>query len=205
MNNDCHKHSPILLRTFIGVLVLLTSLVQAGTPTNQVRQTTDKVLEVLTQPELKGEEKAEEKHAKVRRIVDKRFDWEAMCKRALGRHWRGKSQKQRSEFIELFGALLEKRYMDKIDNYSGQEVMYQDERVDDGYAEVDVAIITKPGKEIDVRYRMHKASKQENEWTVYDIVIEGVSLVNNYRSQFNSILNCASFDELLEKLRAKQE
>lgn len=196
----------MILWSFVSVLLVLpSSPMRAGAPMNQVRNTTDKVLDVLTQPELKGAEKAEERHSKVRKIVDNRFDWTAMCKRALGRHWRGKSEKQRTEFIELFGALLEKRYMAKIDNYSGQEVMYQDEQVDDEYAEVDVDIITKDGKEIDVRYRMHKTGRQKNEWMVYDIVIEGVSLVNNYRSQFNSILNRSSFDELLEKLREKQE
>ncbi|MFO7820819.1 MAG: ABC transporter substrate-binding protein [Lentisphaeria bacterium] len=200
------QNKPLLnkpvLAVFIIAFTLTASQLQAGEPTEQVRTTTNKVLEVLTKPELQGKKKQDARHSKVREVVDQRFDWTAMCRRALGRHWRGKTEKQRREFVELFGILLERRYMDKIDNYSGQKVVYQDEKIDDGYAQVDVAIITEDNKEINVQYRLQEKGKA---WLVYDIVVEGVSMVNNYRAQFNSLLGRSSFAELLERLRKKNK
>lgn len=194
------KHASIVCLAWM--LGIGQCVAQAATPMETVRESTKEVLQVLSDPAFEGEEKARERHDKIRAIIDEDFDWTAMCRRALGRHWRGKSEKQQEEFIELFGKLLERRYMDKIDNYSGQEVRYEDERIEEDYARVDVAIITDNDKEIDVQYRMHK---KEKGWMVYDVVIEGVSLVMNYRSQFNSILGRSSFDKLLEKLREKTE
>ena len=132
--------------------------------------------------------------------MDEVFDWEEMAKRTLGRHWRRRSEPEKEEFIYLFGKLLERTYLDKVEGYSGEKVIYIGDRVEGNYALVKVKILTKQDTEIRVLYRM---KKKAGKWMVYDISIEGVSLINNYRTQFNNILVRSSFKRLIEKLKAK--
>lgn len=191
--------SGIRLILISGWMIVALSA-SAGQPTEHIRQTTSRILNILQAPEYAGEEHAEKRRTAIRQAVDQRFDWTAMAQRALGRHWRDKTDKQRQEFLDLFGKLLEARYMNKVENYSGNKVSYERETRDGHYAAVDATIYTETDRKLSVAYRMHE---KDNEWLVYDVIIEGVSLVMNYRSQFNSILARSSFDTLLDKLRDK--
>jgi phospholipid transport system substrate-binding protein len=173
---------------------------QAATPMQEVKQTTDKILSIVTNPALKTPEKAGERKKLIREAVDEIFDWREMARRTLARHWAARSEAEKKEFTSLFADLLERTYLDRVEGYSGQKVVYEGENVQGDYATVDVQIKSREGRGIPVDYRLKKV---EDKWFIYDVVIEGVSLINNYRTQFNSILVNNSFQSLLQKLKAK--
>jgi phospholipid transport system substrate-binding protein len=187
---------------FLLIVVSAASAAVAGEPTENIRETTDKIIAVVTDPGLKEADKAQEKARQIRNVVDERFDWEEMSMRTLARHWKDRTQDEREEFVDLFGKLLERTYLDKVEGYSGEKVLYVDEKVEGDYGLVTVKIVTKQETEIQVEYRMRKKG---GEWLVYDISIEGVSLVNNYRKQFHSIMTRSSYKNLIDKLRSKVE
>ena len=172
----------------------------AGEPMDQIKQTTDTILSIVSDPTLKASSKTEERSKRIRNAVDQRFDWEEMARRSLARHWAQRTDEEKKEFIRLFGELLERTYMDKIESYSGEKVQYEGETVEGDYAVVRVKIVTKKNVDILVEYRLQKKG---NTWLVYDVSIEGVSLVNNYRTQFNSIITGSSYKELVKRLKAK--
>ena len=173
----------------------------AGPPADQLRQTVDSLLAVLKNPEFKGEAKAKERREKLRQIIYPRFDFTEMAKRALGSHWQRRSPEEQKEFVKLFTDLLEAAYVDKIESYNGEKVQYLNEKQDQNFAQVDTKIVDKQAKEFSVNYRLHNES---GEWKVYDIVIENISLVNNYRAQFNRVLAKSSYDELLSAMKEKR-
>ncbi len=172
----------------------------AGEPTEQIKQTTDKIISILADPALREPARAEERRKLIRRAADERFDWEEMARRSLARHWVVRTDEEKKEFISLFSDLLERTYMDKVEGYSGEKVLYEGETVDGGYGVVRAKILTAADVEISVQYRVRRKG---NGWFIYDVSIEGVSLVNNYRTQFNSILLRSSYQELVKKLEAK--
>jgi phospholipid transport system substrate-binding protein len=185
---------------FLISLTLSLASSWAGEPTQQVKQTTDKILAILSNPSLKGPAHAEERRKVIGQTVDERFDWEEMSRRSLAQHWAGRTPEEKKEFMGLFRDLLERTYLDKVDDYSGEAVTYEGETIDGNYASVKVKIVTSKAKEIPVEYRV---MKKQTGWLVYDITIEGVSLVNNYRSQFNSILSKSPYSELVKRLKDK--
>ena len=188
---------------FFFILILCSPVVTyGGTPMEGVRDTTNKIIAIVSDPALKTPDKKKEKAGLIRAAVDERFNWEEMSKRALARHWSARTEEEKKEFIDLFGKLLERTYLDKVEGYSGEKVLYVDEVVDGKYATVSVKIVTKKDTEISVLYRV---KKDGDNWLVYDISIEGVSLINNYRKQFNSIIVRNSYKELVDKLREKVE
>ena len=195
MKSSCAPLLTTLLLAF-GVPVCT----RAGDPTDQIRQTTDKILAIVQDPALKGPEKEAERQRQMRAMIDGRFDWAAMARSAIGKHWRDLSDAQRAEFTGLFGELIEKNYMSKIESYSGEKILYKGDKVEETYGVADVVISTLKGVDIPVSYRV---LKKDAEWLVYDVNIEGVSLVNNYRSQIGSILNSSSYDNLIVKIKAK--
>jgi phospholipid transport system substrate-binding protein len=174
--------------------------VWAGVPTEKVKETTDKIIAIVSDPGLKEAGKEAQRRERIRKTVDELCDWEEMSRRSLGRHWAQRSEQEKNEFVHLFGQLLERTYIDKVEGYSGEKVNYVGERVDGDYAEVDVRILTKKNTEIPVVYKLRT---RDQKWWVYDMVIEGVSLVNNYRTQFSDILAKTSFDGLMKKLKEK--
>ena len=176
------------------------SPVWAGVPTERVKETTDKILAIVSDPDLKGPAKEAQRRERIRRTVDELCDWDEMSRRSLGRHWAQRTEPEKKEFIHLFGQLLERTYIDKVEGYSGEKVIYAGERVDGDYAEVNVKIVTKTNTEIPVVYKMRT---KDQKWWVYDLVVEGVSLVNNYRTQFSDILAKSSFEGLMKKLKEK--
>ena len=172
----------------------------AGEPTEKIKQTTDKILSIVTDPSLKNPSKAQERKKSIRKAVDERFDWDEMTRRSLARYWDQRTDQEKKEFIHLFGELLERTYMNKVEGYSGEKVQYEGETLESEYAVVKVKIVTRKNVDIPVEYRLHKKG---NDWLVYDISIEGVSLVNNYRTQFNSIISQSSYENLVRKLKEK--
>jgi phospholipid transport system substrate-binding protein len=124
-----------------------------------------------------------------------------MAKRALGAEWRRLKPEEREEFVKLFADLLEQAYLDKIESYNGEKVKFIKEREDGDYAEVDTKLIDSRGRDFSIDYRLHKV---DGDWKVYDVVIEDVSLVNNYRAQFSRILSKSSYAELVDRMKKKQ-
>jgi phospholipid transport system substrate-binding protein len=182
------------------LIIAMASEVSAGVPTDQIRDTTDKIIAVVNDPELKDAEKEPERNRRIRQAVDERFDWVGISRRALARHWKKRTAEEKEEFIALFGRLLERTYRDKVSDYSGEKVTYVGERVDGNYAVVSVEILTTKNEEVSVDYRVKRRGQG---WYVYDVSIEGVSLVNNYRVQFNNIIMKSSYKGLITRLEAK--
>ena len=125
-----------------------------------------------------------------------------IARRSLARHWQPLTEQQRNEFVALFADLLERSYISKIELYGGEKILYVGDRVDGDLATVSTKIITKNGTEVPVDYRL---LKRGDHWLVYDVNIEGVSLVSNYRTQFNKIIQTASYYELVQKMKTKQD
>ena len=191
------------LRLSLGGFLWVAMLVSpcfAGAPTDGVKETTDRILVIVSDPALKGPENKDKRGKLIRQAVDERFNWEAMTKRSLARHWRKRTDAEKKEFIALFGKLLERTYLDKVGSYSGEKVIYVGETIDGKYGTVTAKILTHSKTEVQVRYRLKETN---GDWRVYDISIEGVSLVNNYRKQFNSIILRSSYDDLDAKLKEK--
>jgi phospholipid transport system substrate-binding protein len=184
------------------IAVFASMPAMAGEPTEKIRVTTDKIIGIVSNPALKGPEKAAERRLLIRKAVDERFDWEEMSRRTLARHWQKRTIEEKTMFIDLYGKLLEQTYLDRVEGYSGEKVLYESERVDGEYSVVKVKILTKQETEISTEYRL---KKNAGDWLVYDISVEGVSLINNYRTQFNSIIVRSSYKDLIKKLKAKVE
>ena len=195
-----------MLRRFqvvaLGALLLARAgAAAAGLPTDQLRVSVDHVLAVLQDPSLRPEAKAAERRAAIRHDADAVFDFTEMSRRALGRHWQELNESQQQEFVKLFADLLERAYVSKIEQYSGEKIDYVGESVEGDMATVKTQIMTKQATQVPVDYRLlHKGDR----WLVYDVLVEGVSLVLNYRTQFDHILQTSSYDELVRRLKANQ-
>jgi phospholipid transport system substrate-binding protein len=172
----------------------------ASSPSEHLRSRVDEVLRLFDDPQLKG--KPKERRVVVRRIAEDIFDFAETAKRSLGRHWQPRTPAERAEFVQLFTELLERAYFSKIELYSGENISYVGESVEGTTATVRTRIVTRQGTEIPVEYRMLQKGER---WLVYDVIIEGVSLVANYRTQFNKIIQTSSFQELVKKMKSKQE
>ena len=140
------------------------------------------------------------RRAAVRQAANRLFDFEETAKRALGPHWQQRTPAEHEEFVRLFSDLLEAAYVGKIDLYQGEKITYVGETVDGDQATVKTRIVTKQGNEVPVDYRL---LREMDGWRVYDVIIEGVSLVANYRTQFNKIIQTSSYDDLVKRMRAK--
>jgi phospholipid transport system substrate-binding protein len=195
-----------VLATAVMMATVLTSGVAAwaGAPTEQLRGRIDRVLQVLEDPQLKSEARTPERRQAVRTIVEEIFDFRELSQRALARHWQARTPTERDEFVQLFADLLERSYIGKIEMFSGGDrIQYTGEMLDgEQVAVVRTRIVTKNGTEIPVDYRLHHVADR---WLVYDVAIEGVSLVANYRAQFNKIIQRSSFQQLMAQLAAKRD
>ena len=183
------------------IAVLLFPLyAYAGAPLNAVEVHVNKVLDVLRDPALKGESGKKAKKEKIRSISEKMFDYPELSRRTLGQDWKKLNPSQQKEFTELYRTLLEDAYADKIVNYKDEKVIFGKENpLTEKTMEVQTTIVTKKA-DIPINYRV---ILKEGAWRVYDVVIEGVSLINNYRSQFREILANKSPEVLLDTLRKK--
>jgi len=195
------KRSSAVPLALLGLLFLIGSPTEAsaGAPTDQLRASVDQIIKVLDDPTLKPEGKVAERRAAIRKEAVVVFDFTETAKRALGRHWQGLSDQDRQEFTALFTDLIERAYISKIERYSGEKIAYTGEAVDSGLATVRTRFVTKQGTEVPIDYRMQQKGDR---WLVYDVSIEGVSLINNYRTQFDKIIQTSSYAELVRKLKA---
>jgi len=175
---------------------------RAGAPTDQVRSGTDQVLKIIQDPALKGADKTPVRRQQLRTVVDQVFDWQETGKRALGRHWQPLTPEQRQQFSSLFADLVERSYVGKIELYSGEKIIYAGDTIEGDQATVKTKLITKSQTEIPIDYRLQK---EGDRWRVYDVLIEGVSLVGNYRTQFNRVIQQTGYDDLVKKMKTKQE
>lgn len=172
---------------------------RAGEPTDQVRSAIDRVLEILKKKDLQVKEKRAERRTLLREEISKAFDFDEMAKRSLGPAWRQRNPEERKEYVTLFRQVLENSYLGKVEAYQGEKIRYVKESVaEERFATVETLIVTGKGQEIPLNYRL---VKETSKWRVYDVVIEEISLVNNYRSQFSAILQRSSFQDLLARLR----
>jgi phospholipid transport system substrate-binding protein len=174
----------------------------AGPPTDQLRTHIDRVLRLLEDPALRDPGKAPERRAAVRRIANEIFDFPETARRSLGPHWQARTVAEREEFVGLFGDLLERSYISRIELYGGERIQYVGDTVDGDQARVQSKLLTRAGTEVPIEYRMLRRGER---WRVYDVVIEGVSLVASYRSQFNRIIRSSSYEELVRKMRSRQD
>ncbi|MFO0700380.1 MAG: ABC transporter substrate-binding protein [Nitrospira sp.] len=201
------NHEGVFHWTAVVFLLLLMVLVvmpvpsEAGAPTAAMKSTIDEVLRIVRDKELKQPAKSETRRHMLETVVAARFDYTEMSRRALGAPWNQLTDQQKQEFVDLFRTLLTNSYADKIETYSGEGVEYLNERTEKEYAEVRTKVLS--GKtEIPLDYRL--INKAE-EWRVYDVVVDNVSLVNNYRGQFTKILRASSYTDLVDQLRKKSD
>jgi phospholipid transport system substrate-binding protein len=173
----------------------------SGLPTDQVRATVDNLTAILKNPALKADAKRKDRRDQLRRAIYARFDFSEMSARSLGSYWRKLTPQQQDEFTRLFTDLLEAAYIEQIESYTSEKFVYIKESVDQDYAEVQSKIQTAKGEEYQINYRLRLVGK---EWKIYDVVVENISLVNNYRSQFSRVIANQSYDDLIRKLRDKQ-
>ncbi len=181
-------------------VVSLPSRASAGEPTDMVKKTVDAVLDILKNKELKKPEKTTQRRAEIRKTVSQRFDFAEMAKRSLAQNWKKRTPEEQKEFVALYTDLLENTYITKVEKYQDEKIFYTGEKIEGPYAEVKTNVETSKGIETPIEYRL---MKEGNQWMAYDVVIEGVSLVNNYRNQFNSIIRSGGYDDLVKRLRAK--
>lgn len=195
-----------LQRTSLALTLLVFYLVipspsSAGAPTDQVRTTVDQALAILKNPRLKSEAKTKERRDQLKKIIYSRFDFTEMARRSLGSHWRRRTPEEQREFVRLFTDLLERAYIGRIESYNDEKFVYLRENLDKNFAEVESRIMTSKGEDFSLNYKVHLV---DGEWRIYDIVVENISLVNNYRSQFNRIITNSSYEELIRRMKEKQ-
>lgn len=192
------KRILILFALFIGIA--LAAPVSAGVPLDTVKTQVEGVLSILRDPSLKGDAGLKVKKERIRTTSQKMFDFVELSKRTLGQNWNTFSQEQRREFVDLYRALLEDAYVEKITAYTNEKVNFTKEvPLSENTVEVQSTVMAKTA-EVPIYYRV---IKRENDWKVYDVVIEGVSLIANYRSQFRDILANNQPEALLDTLRKK--
>ncbi|MBI4848860.1 MAG: ABC transporter substrate-binding protein [Nitrospirae bacterium] len=193
----------LLLVTFtaFSILSFRTSALAVNTPTEAVKSTVDAVIDTLKDRGLSAPDKKQERRSRIKALISDRFDFEEMSQRSLARHWSERSPEEKKEFVNLFSELLRSSYIGKIESYTDEKITYGKETLkgDGKYAGVDTTIVTK-NVNIPIEYRL---MLKEDKWWVYDVVIEGVSFISTYRSQYNQIIVNESYSGLLKKMKSK--
>jgi phospholipid transport system substrate-binding protein len=188
-----------------GVTVLVVAMAfgtaaWAGEPTDQLKGSVDQVLQILRDPVLLTDGKSGERRIAIRKVAGGIFAFSETARLVLGRHWQNLSEKERAEFVPLFSDLLERSYVGQIEQYGDAHIKYVGESVEGEAATVRTKLIAKNDTEVPVDYRL---LRQSDRWLVYDVSIEGMSVVGNYRTQFNKIIQTASYEELVKRIRAQ--
>jgi phospholipid transport system substrate-binding protein len=203
-NQEATPTAKNLFKTLLIVIgvaaIFYATAVNGGVPTEQVRGTVDQVIAILADPSLKAESKQKERREQLRRVIFARFDFAEMARRSLGPEWRRRTPVEQQEFINLFTDLLQDNYIGTIEAYSGDKVGYNRELQEKDNAEVQTTLTTKGEAAYSINYRLRLVDK---DWKVYDVVIENISVVNNYRSQFNRVISKSSYEELVRTMKEK--
>lgn len=187
------------------ILVMLSAAIflasaASASPTEDVKKTVDEVVRIVADKDLKKNET--KRRQLLKKTISNIFDYSEMAKRSLGKHWNVRTPAEKKQFAELFATLLENSYAGKIESYNNEKIVYIKEIVEEEFAEIKSKVVTAARDEFTLDYRLFK---HEGKWMVYDVVIEGVSLVSNYRSQFNKIITASSYDKLVKKLQSKND
>lgn len=169
-------------------------------PIDDVRKTVDEVVRIVSDKEMKKNE--QKRRQALKKTISIIFNYGEMAKRSLGKHWNDRTPAEKKQFTDLFATLLENSYAGKIESYNNEKIVYLKEIHDNDHAEVKSKVVTAKRDEFTLDYRM---LKDNGRWMVYDVIIEGVSLVSNYRSQFNRIITTRGYGELLKKLQTKSD
>jgi len=169
-------------------------------PIEEVKKTVDEVVRIVADKEMKKNES--KRRQALKKSISTIFDYSEMAKRSLGKHWNVRTAAEKKQFAELFATLLENSYAGKIESYNNEKIVYIKEVIEEEYAEVKSKVVTAARDEFTLDYRLFK---QNGKWMVYDVIIEGVSLVSNYRSQFNKIITANGYGALVKKLQSKSE
>jgi len=189
----------VLIAGVAGALLVQVAA-WAGAPTDRVQPVIQELTQILEDPALQHASKAKEREARVRAAVVDLIDFPEMARRTLGPHWRSLGESERAEFVRLFRALLEHTYLPKISLYRGERVRFVGESVDGDLAAVHAVVITRSQREVAVLYRLRQ---RDQRWLLYDIAVEGIGLISNYRSQFTQIMQRGSYRELVGRIRQK--
>ena len=191
-------HRTVLVAVMLASSVWV-SAAAAGPPTDQLRDGIDRIFKVLGDPEFRGNEKATQRKAAVSRIAGELFDFGEMAKRTLGRHWDERTPAERQEFTRLFTELIQRSYFSKVDEHGSEKTVFRSETVDGKQAVVKTTLLLARGAEMPLEYAMINASDR---WRVYDLSIDGISLMANYRSQFNRIIRTTSYANLVTRMKS---
>ena len=190
----------VMLTAGVARDVAAAAAAETGAPTEQLRSRVERVVTILEDAQLKTKPAA--RRAALRTAASDIFDFTEITRRSLGRHWQAATPAERDDLVALMTALLERSYLSRIEAYSGERIVFAGETAEADLATVRTRLVGKGGVETPVDYRLYKVGER---WLVYDVSVEGVSLVANYRAQFNKILQTSSTQGLVERLRAKQE
>jgi phospholipid transport system substrate-binding protein len=173
---------------------------RAGEPLELVKLAADKVIALLRDPQLKAADRKRERVEQLKAIINPIFDYDEIARRTLAADWERRTPAEREEFTKLFRAFLEKIYSDQIDLYEGERLVFGRENVSQEYAEVESKLINAKNEESPLIYRLKRS---DGRWKIYDAVVADISIVNNYRSQFNRVISKSSFEALKRMLREK--
>lgn len=190
----------LTVSVFLSMALALVSAEAWASPAmEQLRSTVDEVISILSNPSLKQPGQQQHRRQLLEQVIYQRFDYGEMAKRSLSGYWQRLSASQRGNFLRIFKELLERSYVSKLEAYTNEKIIYKSERQDDSYAEIRTMFVRR-NDQIPINYRM---INKDGKWWVYDVVIEGVSLVSNYRSQFGRIIRHSSYQELVRRMEAK--
>jgi phospholipid transport system substrate-binding protein len=191
----------------VGILIVLFALVLArgawaGSPSDQLRTGIDRVFKILGDPELDGDQKLTQRRAAIVIAAKEIFDFGEMAKRSLGQYWPQRTSAERVEFVRLFTELVQRSYISKVDQHGAHKMTMRGERIDGDYAVVRTTLPLSSGHELPIDYSMHSAA--DDRWQVYDLSIDGISLVANYRAQFNKIIRTSSYEALVARFKSHE-
>ena len=190
----------LVARSVAWLSLCAASVVFAGEPFDLVKSTIERALVILREPKPNSVEKKQERIDRLKAVINPVFDYEEMARRTLAAHWRRRTPAEQEEFVKLFRAFLERIYSDRVDVYGNERIVLGRERINQDDAEVESKIIGPKGDENPVIYRLRRVDGQ---WKVYDAVVDNISIVNNYRSQFDRVISKSSFEELKRMLKEK--
>jgi phospholipid transport system substrate-binding protein len=188
-----------MLNVIMAVLLASAAVAAGAGPTETVRAAVQQIFPSQSGAPVPAVS-TDKRRAEIRQVTESLFNFEEMSRRSLGAHWEQVSRAEKEEFTRLFGNLIANSYMGKIEQYAGEPIQYVSERVDGSEAAVQSRIITPKGSQVNVEYRLYRHGAR---WSVYDVNVDGISLIGNYRTQFNRIIQRSSFAELLKTLRQK--
>ena len=186
----------------VGMVLGTVSGAQAGPVTDQLRDDLARVFRVIEETSVEraganGIDVGKRRQA-IRSVAAPVFDWREMTSRTLGQHWQARSEAERTEFVQIFSDLVNRAYITQLERYSGEAIRYISERIEGDLGGVSTRFVTKQGREIPVDYRV---ISRDGRWRIYDVVVQGVSLVSNYRSQFDKVIRTSSYPELVKRIR----